>query len=245
MRSSVARLAPVELRGFADSSRDEGACVERGLPWCFVPSGWRGQDMSQKIRAGRTFQYRRASPRPCPRRRSRRRRRSAHPTRLAESSTSMPPPEPRSSAVSSAPSSATAAQDGAGPTARGAALGGDTLSNRTAARGQLLHGIGDHVVVGPKPLSLGRAPARRCRPCPCFRSTPGHLLFTSYCLTRMPTRSSAGSPPAARAAGRPARSPARRPGHGFKRFSRDRDRLGSVGHLAPFLAPADSACFDI
>jgi hypothetical protein len=55
MRSSVARLAPVELRGFADSSRDEGACVERCLPWCSVPSGWRGQDMSQKIRAGRTF----------------------------------------------------------------------------------------------------------------------------------------------------------------------------------------------
>src|SRR5882757_4342959 len=26
-------------------------------------------------------------------------------------------------------------------------------------------------------------------------------------------------------------------GHGFKRFSRDRDRLGSVGLLAPFLAP--------
>lgn len=30
-------------------------------------------------------------------------------------------------------------------------------------------------------------------------------------------------------------------GHGFKRFSRDRDRLGSVGLLAPFLAPT----FDI
>jgi hypothetical protein len=31
----------------------------------------------------------------------------------------------------------------------------------------------------------------------------------------------------------------------LERFSRDRDRLGSVGRVAPFVAPADLACVDI